>query len=130
MAAPGTARGLSPADQKQIRESLAGGRRPKVVFTDAAGQIAGQTGQVVSLADPADSDEWITVRFGKDELPFEMTEKQAMIAGTELTGDVVVTARYDQDGDALSKQPGDIVGTLKVKIPAENVTLTLDEVLP
>ena len=68
--------------------------------------------------------------WGKDELPFEMTEKQAMIAGTELTGDVVVTARYDQDGDALSKQPGDIVGTLKVKIPAENVTLTLDEVLP
>jgi hypothetical protein len=65
----------------------------------------------------------------KDELPFEMTERQAMIAGTELTGDVVVTARYDQDGDALSKQPGDIVGTLKVKIPADNVTLTLDDVL-
>jgi hypothetical protein len=67
--------------------------------------------------------------WGNGDLPFEMTEKQAMIAGTELTGDVVVTARYDQDGDALSKQPGDIVGTLKVKIPADNVTLTLDDVL-
>lgn len=66
----------------------------------------------------------------KDELAFEMTEKQAMIAGTELTGDVVVTARYDQDGDALSKQPGDVVGTVKVKVPADKVTLTLDEVLP
>lgn len=66
----------------------------------------------------------------KDELPFEMTEAQAMIAGTELTGDVIVTARYDQDGDALSKQPGDITGSIKVKIPADNVTLTLDEVLP
>jgi len=65
----------------------------------------------------------------KDELPFEMTERQAMIAGTELTGDVVVTARYDQDGDALSKQPGDIVGSIKVKIPADNVNLTLDDVL-
>ena len=67
---------------------------------------------------------------GTDDLPFEMTEKQAMIAGTELTGDVVVTARYDQDGDALSKQSGDITGSIKVKIPADNVTLTLDEVLP
>lgn len=65
----------------------------------------------------------------KDELPFEMTEAQAMIAGTELTGDVVVTARYDQDGDALSKQPGDITGSIKVKIPADKVTLTLDDVL-
>jgi hypothetical protein len=63
------------------------------------------------------------------DLPFEMTERQAMIAGTELTGDVVVTARYDQDGDALSKQPGDITGSIRVKIPADNVTLTLDDVL-
>ena len=30
--------------------ALAAGRRPKVVFTEAAGQIAGQVGQVVSLA--------------------------------------------------------------------------------
>jgi hypothetical protein len=65
----------------------------------------------------------------KDQLPFEMTEAQAMIAGTQLTGDVVVTARYDQDGDALSKQPGDISGSIRVKIPADNVTLTLDDVL-
>lgn len=65
----------------------------------------------------------------KDELPFELTEKQAMIAGTELTGDVVVTARYDQDGDALSKQPGDVTGSVRVKVPADKVTLTLDDVL-
>jgi hypothetical protein len=67
--------------------------------------------------------------WAKDELPFEMTEKQAMIAGTELTGEVIVTARYDQDGDALSKQPGDVSGSIKVKIPADKVTLTLDDVL-
>ncbi|HEX5059830.1 MAG TPA: hypothetical protein VFV99_10750 [Kofleriaceae bacterium] len=65
----------------------------------------------------------------KDELPFEMTEKQAMIAGTELTGEVIVIARYDQDGDAISKQPGDVSGSVKVKIPADKVTLTLDDVL-
>jgi hypothetical protein len=68
--------------------------------------------------------------WAKDELPFEMTEKQAMIAGTELSGEVIVTARFDQDGDAISKQPGDVMGSVKVKIPADKVTLTLDEVLP
>lgn len=68
--------------------------------------------------------------WAKDELPFEMTEKQAMIAGTELSGEVIVTARFDQDGDAISKQPGDVMGSIKVKIPADKVTLTLDEVLP
>ena len=40
-------------------------------------------------------------------------------AARELTGDVVVIARYDQDGDALSKQPGDIIGQVRVKIPAD-----------
>ena len=67
--------------------------------------------------------------WGTGDLPFEMTEKQAMIAGTELTGEVVVTARYDQDGDAISKQPGDVSGSVRVKIPADKVTLTLDDVL-
>ena len=66
---------------------------------------------------------------GKD-LPFEMTEGQAMIKGTQLVGDVVITARYDQDGDAISKQPGDITGQLRVKVPAENVSVVLDNVLP
>jgi hypothetical protein len=65
----------------------------------------------------------------KDEIPFAVSEKNAMVGGTELTGDVVITARYDQDGDALSKQPGDIVGSARVKIPATNVTVTLDDVI-
>jgi len=64
-----------------------------------------------------------------DTVPFELTEQQAMIAGTQLTGDVVVIAHYDQDGDAISKQPGDVMGQVKVKIPADNVTLFLDDVL-
>ncbi len=66
---------------------------------------------------------------GKD-LPFELTESQAMIKGTQLTGDVVVTARYDQDGDAISKQPGDITGQVRVKVPVEDATLYLDTILP
>jgi len=70
MVAGRAARGLSEADLDHVRRSLAGGRRPKVVFTAAAGQLAGQTGQVVELADPAASDEWLMVRFGRDTLPF------------------------------------------------------------
>lgn len=65
-----------------------------------------------------------------DALPFELTEANAMAAGTELSGDVVVSARFDQDSEAISKQPGDVTGQVRVKIPADKVELTLDTVLP
>jgi hypothetical protein len=65
-----------------------------------------------------------------DAVPFELTEANAMVAGTELTGDVVVTARYDQDSDAISKQPGDVTGQIRVKVPADKVELVLDTILP
>ncbi|HEX7743823.1 MAG TPA: hypothetical protein VF462_00985 [Micromonosporaceae bacterium] len=71
MAATRTAvRGLSTDELQTIRDTLAAGRKPKVRFTESAGQVAGQTGQVVELTDPAVSDEWVVVRFGRDELPF------------------------------------------------------------
>jgi hypothetical protein len=63
-------------------------------------------------------------------LPFTLTEREAMIAGTELTGDVIVTVRYDQDGDALTKQAGDLTGQARVTVPAEAIALVLDTVLP
>jgi hypothetical protein len=62
--------GLSTSDLQRISDTLAGGRRPTVVFTESAGQVAGQTGQVVRLTDPDASEEWLVVRFGHDELPF------------------------------------------------------------
>ena len=71
MAAAHTAvRGLSTDELQHIRDTLAAGRKPKVMFTESAGQIAGQLGQVVELTDPGRSDEWVVVRFGRDELPF------------------------------------------------------------
>ena len=69
MVAATAAGGLSPADIESIRATLDNGRKPKVVFTVSAGQIAGQTGQVVALEDPS-NEEWVIVRFGSDELPF------------------------------------------------------------
>jgi hypothetical protein len=65
-----------------------------------------------------------------DAIPFELTEANAMSAGTELTGDVVVMARYDQDSDAISRQPGDVTGQVRAKVPADQVELTLDTILP
>jgi hypothetical protein len=63
-------RGLSTDELQTIRDGLAAGRRPRVMFTESAGQISGQVGQVVALTDPAESDDWVVVRFGRDELPF------------------------------------------------------------
>lgn len=65
-----------------------------------------------------------------DSIPFELTDHDAMIAGTSLAGDVVVVAHYDTDGDAISKTPGDVLGQVRVTIPADNVKLTLDNLIP
>jgi len=62
--------GLSTDEVQSLREALTAGRKPRVVFTASAGQIAGQVGQVVELTDPEVSDEFVVVRFGRDELPF------------------------------------------------------------
>lgn len=62
--------GLSAKELTQIRETLAAGKRPRVMFTESAGQIAGQIGHVVKLDDPKAQDDWILVKFGADILPF------------------------------------------------------------
>jgi hypothetical protein len=70
MAITRTRGGLSEPELAALRTAVDAGRKPKVTFTAAAGQIAGRTGQVIRLDDPRASDEWVVVRFGKDELPF------------------------------------------------------------
>jgi hypothetical protein len=73
--------GLSTEELESIKGQLGAGRKPRVQFTEAAGQIAGQVGQVVELADPAASDEWVVVRFGRDELPFSPGDLQVAPRG-------------------------------------------------
>ncbi|GAA1831651.1 hypothetical protein GCM10009682_57760 [Luedemannella flava] len=80
--APTLGAGLSTQELETIRDSLANGRKPKVVFTDNAGQMAGQTGQVIELTDPELSDEWVVVRFGRDELPFSPADLAVPPKGT------------------------------------------------
>jgi hypothetical protein len=74
-------RGLTDGEVQTIREALATGRRPRVVFTESAGQIAGQVGQVVGLTDPAESDDFVVVKFGRDELPFAPGDLQVAPKG-------------------------------------------------
>ncbi len=62
-------------------------------------------------------------------LSFRIDESKAMIGGTGFSGDVVVMARFDQDHEARSKQPGDIVGQVRATIPSSSLTITLDQVL-
>jgi hypothetical protein len=72
---------LSTDELQTMRGQLTTGRKPRVQFTEAAGQIAGQVGQVVQLTDPAVSDEWVVVRFGRDELPFSPGDLQVAPRG-------------------------------------------------
>lgn len=114
-------RGLSTEDLEVIRDSLADGRRPKVVFTESAGQVAGQSGQVVALADPELSEEWVVVRFGRDELPFSpadlaMSGRRATERGAEPAGSRsgARRARGQQEAAAAAEPSPAIVGQVKV----------------
>lgn len=86
---------------------------------------AGADGQPTGMALAVEKLSW-----AGDSLSFELTEANAMAAGTELTGDVIVSVRYDQDSDAISRQPGDVTGQVRAKIPADKLELLLDTVLP
>ncbi|WP_100444365.1 DUF6319 family protein [Glycomyces xiaoerkulensis] len=64
---------LSSADIDHLESVLAQGKKPRVMFTDAAGQVAGRSGKVVSVASPREGD-FVEVAFGSDQLPFAPTE--------------------------------------------------------
>jgi hypothetical protein len=68
-----------------------------------------------------------------DALPasFTLTGGTAMHGGSALAGKVRVEARVDKDGDAMTKEPGDVVGEVDglVAVPADGVVLTLTKTL-
>jgi cytochrome c-type biogenesis protein CcmH len=61
-------------------------------------------------------------------LAFEIGPQHAMIAGMPFAGDIVLTARLDADGDAMTRTPGDLSGELGAPVQpgAEGVVLVLD----
>ncbi|WP_035699694.1 DUF6319 family protein [Glycomyces tenuis] len=64
---------LSSADITHLESVLAQGKKPKVMFTESAGQVAGKSGKVVAL-DAAREGDFLLVAFGSDELPFSPAE--------------------------------------------------------
>ncbi len=63
-------------------------------------------------------------------MPFQLDSRDAMVVGTQLKPPVVVSARVDKDGDAMTKNPGDVTGTSTVKsLPSEQLKLNLDTML-
>ena len=61
-------------------------------------------------------------------LPFTLSAADMPFQTGAFDGELVLTARIDQDGDPMSHQKGDMLGTLpKVRVGAKNVRLTLDQ---
>lgn len=64
-------------------------------------------------------------------LTFTLSGGNQMVEGAgAMSGEVIVMARWDQDGDAGTKQPGDITGMTRARVPASGLSITLDTVLP
>jgi hypothetical protein len=66
---------------------------------------------------------------GKLPMSFQLDGRDAMMAGTKMAGRVTVSARVDKDGDAMTKNPGDVTGQKTVELPADKIVLTLDTLL-
>ena len=111
--------GIIKVDAK-IKSKVAAG---DVIFVVARKYEEGATGAGTPLAVQK-----LTV--DKFPLKFSLDSRDAMLAGTTLSGKVVVTARVDKDGDAITKNPGDVTGQTKpVEPPKKDLVLSLDTVL-
>jgi hypothetical protein len=65
----------------------------------------------------------------KFPLPFSRTAADMPFQNGPFDGELVLTARIDQDGDPLSHEKGDVYGSLpKVQVGSHDVKLALDQV--
>ena len=65
----------------------------------------------------------------KFPLPFSLTAADMPFQNGPFDGDLVLTARIDQDGDPLTHEKGDVYGSLpKVPVGSHGVKLALDQV--
>ena len=63
-------------------------------------------------------------------MAFKLTGANTMMQGTKFEGSVLVTVRVDRDGEAMSRKPGDIEGSVRAKIPARGLKIVLDTPVP
>jgi hypothetical protein len=69
------------------------------------------------------------LRWSSRGVKFHLSDEDALM-GHPLTGDVLVLARFDQDGDAISRQAGDVEGHARATVSADGVKVVLDELIP
>ncbi|NNL66659.1 MAG: hypothetical protein HKP30_10480 [Myxococcales bacterium] len=64
-------------------------------------------------------------------LPFELGPGDRMIQAIPFEGPLLLTARVDGDGNATSREPGDLLGSLADPVDpgASGITLRLDQKL-
>ena len=73
----------------------------------------------------------VRIEHPKFPVPFEITNADVMIPGSELRGMVAVVARLDKDGSAGPAQPGDIEGEFEknpTMVGAKDVEIVLNKV--
>jgi hypothetical protein len=111
--------GVIKVDDK-VKSKIAHG---DTIFVVARRYEEGATGPGTPLAvQKLSADKW--------PLKFSLDSRDAMLAGTSLAGKVVVTVRVDKDGDAITKNPGDVTGQSRpVEPPKKDVVVSLDTVL-
>ena len=83
----------------ELDKSLAGKADPLAILFIIARNETGQIVAVKKLFPPF-----------QYPVAFALTSEDAMIAGTELSGKLKLTARLDMDGNANPAQAGDILG--------------------
>ena len=75
------------------------------------------------------------IRFTGKNYPysFNLTNQNLMISETVLDAPLNLSVRVDKDGEASTKNSGDLIGTCEknpVSIQSENVILTIQEAIP
>ena len=110
--------GVLRLDDK-VKDKVAGGET--IFLVARAADPSGAPGPILAVK---------KLTAGRWPLAFSLDGRDAMMVGTKLSGRVVVSARVDKDGDAITKNPGDVVGSSRpVEVPASKVVITLDSVL-
>jgi hypothetical protein len=59
-------------------------------------------------------------------VPFHLDGGNLMMQGTKFEGTVMLFARVDRDGEARTREKGDLEGTLQVTVPAKGLKIVLD----
>ncbi|HLU68437.1 MAG TPA: hypothetical protein VKZ63_19265 [Kofleriaceae bacterium] len=69
------------------------------------------------------------LELGELPMEFQLDERHMMVKGTRFEGTVLLRAHVDGDGEARTREPGDVEGTVKATIPSTGIDLVLDTVL-